>query len=86
MLFSCPGTIGANASALITAGTNNSAGITATLTNRFINGTAEAARPAFDAATINPFFVSTTYIGAVRDASDNWWTGWTCGLSAGSSC
>ncbi len=25
-------------------------------------------------------------IGAVRNASDTWWQGWTCGLAAGSSC
>ncbi len=86
MLFSCPGVIGAAATALITAGTNNSAGVTATLTNRFINGTAETARPAFNASTLDPFFTATTYIGAVRDATDTWWTGWTCGLSTGSTC
>ncbi|MEN9856302.1 MAG: hypothetical protein RL186_624 [Pseudomonadota bacterium] len=86
MLFSCPGIIGAAASALITAGSNNSASITATLTSRFVNGTAEAARVAVNPATLDPFFDATNYIGAVRDASDNWWVGWTCGLASGSTC
>jgi trimeric autotransporter adhesin len=86
MLFSCPGTIGAAATAIINAGTNNTSATAATLTNRFINGTAEAARAALNPATIDPFFTATNYIGAVRDAADTWWVGWTCGLSAGSTC
>lgn len=86
MLFSCPGALGTSATALIGAGTNNTTTTAATLTNRFINGASETARVALNAATVDPFFTATTYIGAVRDASDNWWTGWTCGLSAGSTC
>ncbi len=86
MLFSCPGTIGAAATALIAGGTNNSSAVTATLTNRFINGSAEAGRVALNPATLDPFFTATNYIGAVRDANDTWWVGWTCGLSAGSTC
>jgi hypothetical protein len=32
----------------------------------------------FAASTLNAFFVDTTYIGAVRDANDTWYRGWTC--------
>ena len=64
------------------SGTNNNANFTSTLTNGYVNGPNEAAVPAFNAASLNPmgtnFFVSTTYIGAVRDAQDTWYAGWTC--------
>ena len=61
-----------------TAGTNNNSAFTATLTNLFVNGANETAVPAFDASTLSSFFDATTYIGAVRDASDTWYQGWTC--------
>lgn len=86
ILSSCTGSYGAITTARLTAGTNNTTTTTPTLVSRFVNGTAEAARPAFNASTLNPFFVQTTYIGAVRDAGDTWWQGWSCGLTAGSSC
>lgn len=86
MLFSCSGTLGVSATTLIAAGSNNSTGIATTLTNRFINGPAETARAAINPASIDPFFTATNYIGAVRDAADTWWVGWTCGLSTGSTC
>ena len=36
---------------------------------------------ALNLATLaNPFFVTTTWIGAVRDNTDNWWRTWSCGL------
>ncbi|WP_293679672.1 hypothetical protein [uncultured Phenylobacterium sp.] len=76
---------GTAAASLFNAGTNNSSTHTSTLSG-FVNGSNEMGRVAFNASTLNPFFESTTYIGAVRDGNDNWWTGWTCGLSAGSSC
>ena len=60
-----------------------------TLTNQnlaFINGANETAVTAIDAKTVYPFFDTTTYVGAVRNASDTWWQGWTCGLTAGSTC
>ena len=58
--------------------TNNINPFTPTLTSLFVNGTAEAAAVPFNASLINPFFVSTNYVGAVRDASDTWYRGWTC--------
>lgn len=60
-----------------------------TLTNQnlaFINGANETAVTAIDAKTVYTFFDTTTYVGAVRNASDTWWQGWTCGLTAGSTC
>jgi trimeric autotransporter adhesin len=86
VLSSCSGAYGTITTALLAAGTNNTTTTAATLVSRFINGTAEAARPAFNASTLNPFFVPTTYIGAVRDTADTWWAGWSCGLAAGSTC
>jgi hypothetical protein len=84
--------------AAFTAGTNNTeAGastLTApaagtTLTNQvltFINGANETAVTPVAAATVYSFFQNTTYIGAVQNAADTWWQGWTCGLTAGATC
>ncbi|MFP5328539.1 MAG: hypothetical protein ACLGHC_00150 [Alphaproteobacteria bacterium] len=67
--------------AIFEAGPNNSTG-TSTLTAFFINGANENAVPATDPTTLSSFFTPVTYIGAVRDANDNWWRGWTCGLAS----
>ncbi|MGV8929367.1 MAG: hypothetical protein ACOH1E_06420 [Brevundimonas sp.] len=83
---------------VFTAGTNNTAAGTSTLTApaagitltntvvTFINGANEAAVTPVAAATVYPFFQTTTYIGAVQNAADTWWQGWTCGLTAGKTC
>src|SRR3546814_10529291 len=74
------GDAGAEAAAFA-AGSNNSTG-TSTLTGTFINGANEAAVPAYAGlAAINPSFVDVDYIGAVKDANETWWQGWTCGLT-----
>ena len=57
---------------------NNSDAYTPSLTSTFVNGPVEAAIIAFDASTLDPFFERTTYVGAVRDATDNWYRNWTC--------
>lgn len=60
-----------------------------TLTNQvltFINGANENAVTVTNAPAVNSYFLPVTYIGAVRDASDTWWRGWTCGLTAGQTC
>jgi len=57
---------------------NNNDAFTPTLTGGFINGTAEGAVTGFDAKTLNAFFDTTTWIGAVRNSADNWYAGWTC--------
>lgn len=60
---------------------NNNDAFTPSLTGGFINGTAETAVTAFDAKTLNAFFDTTTWIGAVRNSSDTWYAGWTCNSS-----
>jgi hypothetical protein len=60
------------------AGANNNAAFTASLTNTFVNGANEAAVTATNPATIDAAFDATTYVGAVRDANDTWYAGWTC--------
>lgn len=73
-----PDILASDITALFTAGTNNNTAGTSTLTNVFVNGANENGVTAFDASTLGSFFVRTTYIGAVRDASDTWYAGWTC--------
>ena len=68
----------AQVAALLTNGTNNNFAFTPTLASLYINGSAETAVPAFNASTLNAFFMATSYIGAVRDANDTWYAGWTC--------
>ncbi|HMN47395.1 MAG TPA: hypothetical protein PKE27_22660, partial [Povalibacter sp.] len=60
------------------AGANNNASFTATLTNTFVNGANETAVVATDPKTLDAAFDTTTYVGAVKDASDTWYAGWTC--------
>jgi hypothetical protein len=60
------------------AGNNNSSTFTASLSNVFVNGANETARAATDPKTVDAGFDTTTYIGAVRDAADTWYAGWTC--------
>lgn len=69
----------ADVAAAFGSGTNNNNdAFTSSLTNIFINGANETAVAATDPKTIDPFFDTTTYIGAVKDANDNWYKGWTC--------
>jgi hypothetical protein len=60
---------------------NNNSAFTPTLTSLFINGANETAVTAFNASTIAAYFDATTYIGAVKDANDTWYAGWTCNSS-----
>jgi len=60
-----------------------------TITNQalnFINGANETAVTPVNAASVYSFFTTTTYIGAVQNAADTWWAGWTCGLSNSTTC
>ena len=76
----------ARAKTAFEAGTGNSTGAT-TLTGGFINGSAESTIAAYaDIRSISPFFQQVDYVGAVKNGSDNWWQGWTCGLTAASGC
>ncbi len=93
-----PGGTSAQSATLFTAGTNNNAAGTSTLTApaagttltnqglTFINGANENAVPVTNAPGTYPFFTAVTYIGAVQNAADTWWQGWTCGLTASQTC
>jgi hypothetical protein len=56
---------------------NNNDAFTSTLTG-FTNGTNENGVQATDPKTTAAFFDTTTWIGAVRNAADTWFAGWTC--------
>jgi len=67
---------------------NNNDAYTPSLTAVFVNGATETAVTATDPKSIaglpaifQSFFDTTTYIGAVKDANDNWYKGWTCNSS-----
>jgi hypothetical protein len=61
---------------------NNNDAFTSTLTSLFINGANESGVVATDPKTVSPFFDTTTWIGAVRNSTDNWYAGWTCNSAA----
>ncbi|MGH8286420.1 MAG: hypothetical protein ACRETT_11715 [Steroidobacteraceae bacterium] len=91
VFFSCPTAFDDDAdgaaAALFGAGTNNTPTGTSTLTGTFINGANETAVTAVaNLPSVHSFFAQVSYIGAVRDATDTWWQGWTCGLTADTSC
>src|SRR5690606_9966402 len=91
VLFSCPTAFDDDASgdaaARFNAGSNNQANGTSTLVDTFVNGANEMAVTPFDTLTsVSSFFQQVDYIGAVRDATDTWWQGWTCGLTADTPC
>ncbi|MDR2214594.1 MAG: hypothetical protein LBE59_01995 [Nevskiaceae bacterium] len=71
---------------------NNNASFVSTLTSTFIDGANEAAATATDPTSIDERFDATNYVGAVKDASDTWYAGWTCNSSTvtfsatGSAC
>ncbi len=78
-------------------GNNNVLGAVNTLVAFFtggplgVNGATETGVTAVNPTTFNTaasgnFFVATSWAGAVRNAQDTWYQGWTCGLSATSSC
>ncbi|MBN9504703.1 MAG: hypothetical protein J0I69_01650 [Altererythrobacter sp.] len=71
---------GAQIAAAFNAGANNVANGTSTLTNLFVNGSNETGVSAFNLTAISSYFTPTNYIGAVRNSSDLWFQGWTCGL------
>lgn len=60
---------------------NNNDAFTPTLASQFINGTNESGVAAFDPKSLSSFFDTTTWIGAVRNAADSWYAGWTCNTS-----
>jgi hypothetical protein len=60
------------------AGNNNTSTFTNSLTSVFVNGANETARTAADPKVVDAGFDTTTYVGAVKDAADTWYAGWTC--------
>jgi hypothetical protein len=60
------------------AGANNSSTFTSSLTGVFVNGANETAVVATDPQTLDAAFAATTYVGAVQNATDTWYAGWTC--------
>lgn len=70
---------GVDAAAAFAAGSkNNRDDFTPTLASIFINGANETGVAATDPKTSNAFFDTTAWIGAVRNAQDTWYAGWTC--------
>jgi hypothetical protein len=60
------------------AGSNTSSAFTNTLTATFINGANETAATAANPQAADAAFEATTWVGAVRNATDTWYAGWTC--------
>jgi hypothetical protein len=76
------------AAAFDTGTNNNNDAFTTSFSSLFINGANETAVVATNPATfsafptsVQAFFTATNYIGAVKDASDTWYAGWTCNSS-----
>ncbi|MEZ5893080.1 MAG: hypothetical protein R3C58_08045 [Parvularculaceae bacterium] len=93
VVFDCGGanlaeTNTAAALASVAADANNNAAFSETLINGFINGPSETSAAEFGSSLngLNGFFVDTDYVGAVKDANDRWWAGWSCGLEASTPC
>ena len=86
--------------AQVALGANNVLTGTSTLTGSFINGANETAVAttafptalnATDAAlptntAITGFLTAVPYIGAVQNAQDTWYAGWTCGIPGQPAC
>ena len=75
------GATAAQAEQIFTSGANNNANYTNTLVNGYINGATETAVPPADPTTLSTFFQTPTggnYVGAVRNAANDWTQGWTC--------
>ncbi len=64
---------------IFNAGPNNNAAFTFSLAaDGYTNGANETARTAVDPKTYDAALDTTTYVGAVKDAADTWYRGWTC--------
>ena len=61
-----------------TGANGNNDAFTTSFSSLFINGTNETAVVGTNPTTFNSYFTATNYIGAVKDASDTWYAGWTC--------
>ena len=63
---------------IFNAGPNNNSTFVFSLTGGFINGANETSRTAVNPQTYDAAFDVTNYVGAVKDAADTWYRGWTC--------
>lgn len=64
--------------AAFNAGANNvTTGTTSVADEQYVPAAGDTTTTATDPSTINPFFDSVDYVGAVEDASDTWYQGWT---------
>ncbi|OSZ63240.1 hypothetical protein CAP39_14350 [Sphingomonas sp. IBVSS1] len=74
---------------IITGNNNLLPPVTLTLTSLFLPGTFETGATATNPRTAltgtGTFFDETTFVGAFRNATDTWYTGWTCGVGAGAT-
>ena len=95
VLFDCAGGLtAANSSSngatvaplAVAADANNSTATPNSLSDTFVNGLTEDGVTAIDPSTLDPWFMSVDYIGAVENANDTWWQGWSCGLEASDPC
>jgi hypothetical protein len=60
------------------AGANNvTAGTTSVGDEQYVPAAGDTTTPATDPSTFDPFFDGVNYVGAVEDASDTWYQGWT---------
>jgi hypothetical protein len=71
-------TLGQVASSFGTGANRNNDAFTTSFSSLFINGANETAVVGTNPTSFNVFFTATNYIGAVKDASDTWYEGWTC--------
>ncbi len=64
--------------AAFAAGANNvTTGTTSVSDEQYVPGATDTTTTATDPSTIDPFFDAATYVGAVEDADDTWYEGWT---------
>lgn len=64
--------------AAFNAGANNvTSGTTSVTDESYVPAAGDTTTPATDPSAIDPFFDSVDYVGAVEDASDTWYQGWT---------
>ena len=64
--------------AAFSAGANNvTTGTTSVADEQYVPAVGDTQTPATDPTTLDPFFDAADYVGAVRDADDTWYQGWT---------
>src|SRR3546814_17622051 len=78
MPFSDNGVDASLVKSILEADSNSTIIYTPPLTSLFVNGSTETGRTAIDPKTVDSNFFTTNYIGAVKDANDTWYAGWTC--------